>query len=81
MMKEIEYNEGFIIHGQHLLIVEPPASSTRYHHVASQFLNIHAIGIFSLTQQDYNSYSAAYCQIWLTLANTLSLYVYLLTLD
>ncbi|CAF5137578.1 unnamed protein product, partial [Rotaria sp. Silwood1] len=65
----------------HLLIVEPPASSARYHRVGSQRLFMHPIATFAVNPQDYDSYSAAYRQTWSALTDTLPLNVHLLTLD
>ncbi|CAF4891977.1 unnamed protein product [Rotaria sp. Silwood1] len=80
-LNETAYGEGLVVRGRHLLIVEPPASSARYHRVGSQRLFMHPIATFALTQQDYNSYSAAYRQTWSALTDTLPLNVHLLTLD
>ncbi|CAF4709512.1 unnamed protein product [Rotaria sp. Silwood1] len=80
-LNETAYGEGLVVRGRHFLIVEPPASSARYHRVGSQRLFMHPIATFALTQQDYNSYSAAYRQTWSALTDTLPLNVHLLTLD
>ncbi|CAF3419135.1 unnamed protein product [Rotaria sp. Silwood1] len=80
-LNETAYGEGLVVRGRHFLIVEPPASSARYHRVGSQRLFMHPIAAFALTQQDYNSYSAAYRQTWSALTDTLPLNVHLLTLD
>ncbi|CAF4737494.1 unnamed protein product [Rotaria sp. Silwood1] len=80
-LNETAYGEGLVVRGRHLLIVEPPASSARYHRVGSQRLYMHPIATFSLIEQDYDIYSAAYHQTWSALNDTLPLNVHLLTLD
>ncbi|CAF1075585.1 unnamed protein product, partial [Rotaria sordida] len=65
----------------HFLLVEPPASSARYHRIGSQRLYMHPIATFATNLQDYESYSAAYYQTWSALTDTLPLNVHLLTLD
>ncbi|CAF4333405.1 unnamed protein product [Rotaria sp. Silwood2] len=80
-LNETAYDEGLVVRGRHFLIVEPHASSARYHRVGSQRLYMHPITTFALIQQDYDIYSAAYRQTWSALIDTLPLNVHLLTLD
>jgi lysosomal alpha-mannosidase len=80
-LNETAYGEGLVVRGRHILIAEPPASSALYHRVSSQQLYMHPLATFSLPQQTYADYSAAYRQTWSALTDTLPLNVHLLTLD
>jgi lysosomal alpha-mannosidase len=80
-LNESAFGEGLVVRGKHYLIVEPPASSALYHRVGSQRLFMHRLATFSLPQQPYANYSAAYRQTWSALNDTLPLNVHLLTLD
>jgi lysosomal alpha-mannosidase len=80
-LNESAFGEGLVVRGKHFLIVEPPASSALYHRVASQRFFMHPLATFSLPQQSYANYSAAYRQTWSALNDTLPLNVHLLTLD
>jgi lysosomal alpha-mannosidase len=80
-LNEVAYGDGLVVRGKHILIVEPPASSALYHRVGSQRLFMHPLATFSLPQQSYANYSAAYRQTWSALNDTLPLNVHLLTLD
>jgi lysosomal alpha-mannosidase len=80
-LNETAYGEGLVVRGRHILIVESPESSALYHRVGSQRLYMHPLATYSLTQETYDSYSAAYIQTWSALTDTLPLNVHLLTLD
>ncbi|CAF4070475.1 unnamed protein product, partial [Rotaria sordida] len=80
-LNESAYGQGLVVRGRHFLLVEPPASSARYHRIGSQRLYMHPIATFATNLQDYESYSAAYYQTWSALTDTLPLNVHLLTLD
>ncbi len=80
-LNETAYGQGLVIRGRHVLVVQPPASSALYHRVGSQQLYMHPLATYSLTQQTYADYSAAYRQTWSALMDTLPLNVHLLTLD
>jgi hypothetical protein len=80
-LNEIAFGDGLVVSGKHVLIVEPPDSSALYHRVGSQRFFMHPLATFSLPQQSYANYSAAYRQTWSALNETLPLNVHLLTLD
>jgi lysosomal alpha-mannosidase len=80
-LNETAYGEGLVIRGRHIFVVQPPASSALYHRVGSQQLYMHPLATYSLIQQSYADYSAAYRQTWSALTDTLPLNVHLLTLD
>jgi lysosomal alpha-mannosidase len=80
-LNETAYGEGLVIRGRHIFVVQPPASSALYHRVGSQQLYMHPLATYSLVQQSYADYSAAYRQTWSALTDTLPLNVHLLTLD
>jgi lysosomal alpha-mannosidase len=81
VLNETAFGQGLVIRGRHILIVQPPVSSALYHRVGSQQLYMHPLATYSLTQQTYADYSAAYRQTWSTLTDVLPLNVHLLTLD
>jgi len=78
---ETAYGQGLVVRGRHILLVEPPALSARYHRVGAQHLYMHPLATYAVTQQTYAEYSAAYCQTWSALTDQLPLNVHLLTLD
>ncbi|CAF4357996.1 unnamed protein product, partial [Rotaria magnacalcarata] len=80
-LNEVAYGEGLVVRGRHFLIVEPPTSSARFHRIGSQRLYMHPIVTFSLTDQEYVNYSAAYRQTWSALTDTLPLNIHLLTFE
>jgi lysosomal alpha-mannosidase len=80
-LNETAFGEGLVIRGKHVLIVQSPALSARYHRVGAQQLYMHPLATYSLTQQTYDNYSVAYIQTWSALTDTLPLNVHLLTLD
>jgi lysosomal alpha-mannosidase len=80
-LNETAYGEGLLIRGRHILVVQPPASSALYHRVTAQNMYMHPLATYSLVQQSYADYSAAYRQTWSALNDTLPLNVHLLTLD
>ncbi|CAF3324143.1 unnamed protein product [Rotaria socialis] len=80
-LNEVAYGEGLVVRGQHFLIVEPPTASARFHRIGSQRLYMHPIVTFSLTDQEYVNYSAAYRQTWSALTDTLPLNIHLLTFE
>ena len=80
-LNETAYGAGLVVRGRHILILETPASSALYHRVGSQRLYMHPLTTYSLTQQTYEQYSAAYRQTWSAVNDTLPLNVHLLTLD
>jgi lysosomal alpha-mannosidase len=80
-LNESAFGKGLVIRGRHVLAVESPAASAFVHRVLSQQLFMHPLVTFTLTQQTYQDYSAAYRQTWSALTDTLPLNVHLLTLD
>lgn len=80
-LNETAYGEGLVVRGKHILLLEPPALSARYHRVASQRLYMHPLATYAVTQQAYAEYSAAYRQTWSALIDQLPLNIHLLTLD
>jgi lysosomal alpha-mannosidase len=80
-LNESAFDEGLVIRGKHLLVVQPPASSALVHRVTSQQFYMNPLGTYSLTQQTYQDYSNAYRQTWSALTGSLPLNVHLLTLD
>ncbi len=80
-LNETAYGQGLVVRGRHVLVIQPPASSALYHRVGSQQLYMHPLATYSLPQQTYANYSAAYRQTWSALIDTLPLNVHLLTLD
>jgi lysosomal alpha-mannosidase len=80
-LNEAAFGEGLVVRGRHILIVESPAASALYHRVGSQRLYMQPLPTFALTQQTYDSYSAAYRQTWSALNDSLPLNVHLLTFD
>ena len=80
-LNESAYGHGLVVRGRHVLVVEPVASSAFVHRVSAQQLYMHPLATYSLIQQTYEDYSAAYRQTWSALTDTLPLNVHLLTLD
>jgi lysosomal alpha-mannosidase len=80
-LNETAYGEGLVVRGKQLLIVEAPATSALVHRVSAQNMYMHPLATYSLIQQTYADYSAAYRQTWSALTDTLPLNVHLLTLD
>ena len=80
-LNESAYGQGLVIHGRHQLIIESPESSALLHRVSSQQMYMNPLATYSLTQQTYEDYSAAYRLTWSALSDTLPLNVHLLTLD
>ena len=80
-LNETAYGKGLVVRGRHILLLEPPAMSARYHRVDSQRIYMHPLATYAVTQQSYAEYSAAYRQTWSALADQLPLNVHLLTLD
>ena len=80
-LNETAYGEGLVVRGKQLLIVEAPATSALIHRVSAQNMYMHPLATYSLIQQSYTDYSAAYHQTWSALTDTLPLNVHLLTLD
>ena len=80
-LNETAYGLGLVVRGKHILILQSPSLSARYHRVLSQQLYMHPLATYSLTQQSYDQYSAAYRLTASALTDTLPLNVHLLTLD
>jgi lysosomal alpha-mannosidase len=80
-LNESAFGEGLVVRGRHSLIVDAPATSALVHRVSAQNMYMHPLAIYSLTQQSYADYSAAYRLTWSALTDTLPLNVHLLTLD
>ncbi|UJR26763.1 hypothetical protein I4U23_008078 [Adineta vaga] len=80
-LNESAYGEGLVVRGKHILFLEPPASSAAYHRIGSQRLFMHPLPTYSLTQQTYDNYAAAYRQTWSALTDTLPMNVHLLTFE
>ena len=80
-LNETAYGDGLVVRGRHILILESPDTSALYHRTASQRFFMHPLSTYSLVQQSYAEYSAAYRQTWSAVLDTLPLNVHLLTLD
>ena len=80
-LNEFAYGQGLVIRGRHQLIIESPQSSALLHRITSQQFYMNPLATYSLTQQTYDDYSAAYRLTWSALTDTLPLNVHLLTLD
>ena len=80
-LNETAFGQGLVVRGRHILLLESPALSARYHRVESQRLYMHPLTTYALTQQAYAEYSADYRQTWSALTDQLPLNVHLLTLD
>ena len=80
-LNETAYGVGLVVRGRHILILEPPGTSALYHRPASQRLFMHPLATYSLIQETYPVYSAAYRQTWSAVLDTLPLNVHLLTFD
>lgn len=80
-LNETAYGKGLVVRGRHILILEPPAMSARYHRTACQHIYMHPLATYAVTPQSYAEYSAAYRQTWSALTDQLPLNVHLLTLD
>ena len=80
-LNESAHVQDLAICGQHLLVVQPPASSALAHHITAQQFYIIPLDTYSLTQLTYADYSAVYHQTWSAITDPLPLNVHLLTLD
>lgn len=80
-LNETAYGVGLVVRGRHILILEPHATSASYHRPASQQLYMHPLATYSLVQETYPVYSAAYRQTWSAVLDTLPLNIHLLTFD
>jgi lysosomal alpha-mannosidase len=80
-LNESAFGEGLVVRGRHSLIVDAPATSALAHRVSAQNMYMHPLATYSLTQQSYADYSAAYRLTWSALTDVLPLNVHLLTLD
>jgi lysosomal alpha-mannosidase len=80
-LNESAFGEGLVVRGKHSLIVDGPATSALVHRVSAQNIYMHPLAVYSLTQQTYANYSAAYRLTWSALTDVLPLNLHLLTLD
>ena len=80
-LNESAFDQGLVVHGRHVLVVQQPASSARLHRVLAQQLYMHPLATYALVQQSFADYSAAYRLTWSALTEALPLNVHLLTLD
>ncbi len=80
-LNESAFGEGLVVRGRHSLIVDAPATSALVHRVSAQNMYMHPLAVYSLTQQTYANYSAAYRLTWSALTDVLPLNLHLLTLD
>ncbi|CAF2976334.1 unnamed protein product [Rotaria socialis] len=80
-LNESAFGEGLVVRGRHSLVVDASATSARIHRVSAQNMYMHPLAVYSLTQQTFANYSAAYRLTWSALTDVLPLNVHLLTLD
>jgi lysosomal alpha-mannosidase len=80
-LNESAFGEGLVVRGRHSLIVDAPATSALVHRLSAQNMYMHPLAVYSLTQQTYANYSAAYRLTWSALTDVLPLNLHLLTLD
>ena len=80
-LNESAFDQGLVVRGRHLLVVEPPASSARQHRVLAQQLYMHPLATYAITEQSFADYSSTYRLTWSALTDTLPLNIHLLTFD
>jgi lysosomal alpha-mannosidase len=80
-LNESAFGEGLVVRGRHSLIVDAPATSALVHRVSAQNIYMHPLAVYSLPQQTFVNYSAAYRLTWSALTDVLPLNLHLLTFD
>ena len=80
-LNETAYGKGLVVRGKHILIVDSPNNSARFHRPTAQQLYMQPLSTFTLTNLSYTNYSTSYRQTWSALVDTMPRNVHLLTLD
>jgi hypothetical protein len=80
-LNETAYDQGLVVRGRHILLVDTPRTSAVNHRVQSQELFMQPLSSFSLPLISYQNYSMFYHQTWSALIDDYPLNIHLLTFD
>ncbi|CAF1357329.1 unnamed protein product [Adineta ricciae] len=81
-LNETAYGKGLAITGKHILSVDRPSDSARFHRTIAQQFYMRPLATFSVPNTTtYTNYSNIYRQTWSALSDSMPMNVHLLTFD